>query len=196
MTCIICTHPLVKEIENITNTISLREACRQYKVSGASVSRHMRHLRASGDMTVVPVNAAPDIHNGLTKQQKKFLEAYVEHGTIHYAAQAVGLTRSMHNYWISKSPVYEKAFEDIRDAYNDRIRNKFAEILELPASEHIKHPVALIALARSRMPEFASPEQNVINVNIANLPNATDTQVKSFLAGRKKEDIIEGELAE
>ena len=185
---------MVKEIENITNTISLREACRQFKVSGASVSRHMRHLRQSGDMTIVPVNETAVTNRGLTKYQKQFLENYTKFGTVQAAMDALGLHRTNHNRWLSTSPLYEREFESAKEAFNDKVRNKFSEILELPATEHIKHPVALIALARSRMAEFADPVTNVVNVNIANLPDANDTQLRAFLNTRKKEDVVEGEV--
>src|SRR5579883_709465 len=94
--------------------------------------------------------------------QDAFLDAYARLGTITAAAKAVRISRSCHTKWMTgtrgSEADYEQRFREAHDRYCDRIRGKFNEILELPAEKHQLHPVALIALARSRMQEFAAPE--------------------------------------
>ncbi|MCL0043419.1 hypothetical protein M1N17_03165 [Dehalococcoidia bacterium] len=84
--------------------------------------------------------------------QKKFLKAFAQCGTVKGAAVAAGITRQAVYLWRSGEPEFEDAFQEARDEFADR--------LEEIALDRLTHPeggrggdLLLITLLNAHKPE-------------------------------------------
>lgn len=56
---------------------------------------------------------------GVTVRQRQFLAAFIACGSIQGAADAVGLSRRRHYFWLEKKPAYREAFRQIQEIAAD-----------------------------------------------------------------------------
>ena len=110
--------------------------------------------------------------------QARFLEIFGQVGNVTTAARQAGLHRNAHYAWMAGQngggPDYEARFGEAKARYDDFLRSRFHDMVsEASPRDLLLHPVGLIALARSRMPEFAAPE---VAVQVNNQLNLADLQ--------------------
>lgn len=58
------------------------------------------------------------------KKRKKFLEAYIEEGTITHAAARVGINRATPYDWIKNDPEFAAEFERAKEAVGDKLEKE------------------------------------------------------------------------
>ena len=115
--------------------------------------------------------------------QKKFLKAFAQCGTIKGAALAAGISRQAVYLWRKGEPEFEDAFQEARDEFADR--------LEESALDRLTHPEAgrggdllLITLLNAHKPEKyrANTTEQTDNAK------AVITELRSMAKAKKEKD--------
>lgn len=83
-------------------------------------------------------------------KKKKFLTAYSECGNITHAAEAAGIERSLHYWWLEKHPRYVEAFEAAHAQAIDRMEQEARRRAMLGVDEPVFYQG--IEVARVRKP--------------------------------------------